>query len=73
MLHYIFLCDKCGKVIEYFDTVYIKYENSSVEFKLSLCNNCFKEFSKLMDEFRESKNKCNEYNKYQLAEHVLKN
>lgn len=73
MKHYVMLCDKCGKVIEYPNTIYIKYANTKEEFELSLCNNCFKVFYKLMDKFRKSKNECNEYNEYQLARHILKN
>lgn len=71
MRHCVFLCDKCGAVVENFSHITIKIDNNSMVHEISLCHNCFKEFCELTDKFMEAKRKCREYNEYQLAKHIL--
>lgn len=67
----IFLCDKCGCVSDNLEIIDIKFKNSNMDYHVSLCNNCFKDFCKLKEEYTKAQEELKTANQFQIAKHIL--
>lgn len=71
MRHLILCCDKCGKNIENYEEVKIRFMNESMNYSLELCCDCFKEFCDLRKTFTNGKEKLKGSSDISIANHIL--
>lgn len=71
MYYNIVICDKCGCVCENVEHIEIKFKNPNMDYGLSLCSSCFKNFCGLKEEYTDAREKLKNASEFQIARHIL--